>query len=302
MSVSHSATYTVIRQTLISHSGLTIQYSEQHRTPLDRKQVLLVLGSSLYYPRCIPDDIKSRFRVVFLDLPHFTQPDPSFSLDNINLAFYLSLIGEACETLSLQKVVLVGHSHHGNVALEFAKHEPRRVAGLVMIGSPPANVSATQAAQEHYWQAQATPARKSALASGRERFEHGTESLFSEQERYISAYVHDAPLYWFDKHYNAAHLWEGMNFSMQAVSAFRTFFEDYHFSAQSLDIPILVVMGRYDFAVPHVLWDEHKNATKRLSYHVLDKSGHTPSLEESDAFSQLLTHWLAQNSLAKQIR
>lgn len=104
----------------------------------------------------------------------------------------------------------------------------------------------------------------------------------------------DAPLYWNDPDYDASWLWEGMSFSMDSVHAFRNLYRTYelNWDTKLRSLPVLVVMGINDFAVPHTLWSKFLPALDNVTFRLLEHSGHTPQLEQPEEFDHLLLSWL----------
>jgi pimeloyl-ACP methyl ester carboxylesterase len=71
-------------------------------------------------------------RIFAPDLPGHGK---STGLGHHTIADYVSVLLEFIRSLNLSTVVLVGHSMGGAIALDFAAREPRRVLGLVLVGS-----------------------------------------------------------------------------------------------------------------------------------------------------------------------
>ncbi len=53
-------------------------------------------------------------------------------------------------------------------------------------------------------------------------------------------------------------------------------------------MPVLLVVGQYDFNNPYYLWSDFKSKFANLEYHLFNKSGHHPMFEEEDLFNQTL--------------
>src|SRR5690349_6416934 len=71
-------------------------------------------------------------RVVALDLPGHGQSD---AWHESSIPLYRDAVGTMCAKLKLEKVVLLGHSMGGLIALGCALAWPERVAGLVLVNS-----------------------------------------------------------------------------------------------------------------------------------------------------------------------
>ncbi|TGG91738.1 alpha/beta hydrolase [Natronospirillum operosum] len=255
----------------------------------------LVIGSAIYYPRVFSRQLRKSLRLIFMDVRHFAEVDNSLDPDRLSLDTYLDDIERVRAHLGLDRVVLIGHSHHGNLALEYAKRRPERVTHIVLIGSPPVDVHAIRKAAQLYWEVHASDERKTTL---RQRQAEITDQTTREQA-YVARYVADGPRYWYDASHDALALWQGVPLDMDIIEVFRDFFADGYelqWNPGQLAAPILVVMGEYDYAVPHTLWTEARKAQANLTFHLFERSGHTPPLEEPEDFDRVLIDWLKANS------
>jgi proline iminopeptidase len=257
----------------------------------------LVVGSSIFYPRTFSERWCRKRTMVFADLPHFVALGSTFPLKSITFEFYARCIESIRRDAKLSRVAVIGHSHHGNIALEYARRYPEVVTHVVLLGTPPVDVETTRQAAEHYWQAYASPHRRRILTARRAALESSLDNGLSPQQEYVAHYVADAPLYWHDPDYDAGWLWKGMNFRMDAIGAFRGLFDDYtlQWDPGELKAPVLAIMGRSDFAVPPTLWDNFAIREPAFTCRILDECGHTPQLERPKPFDALLLDWLSKN-------
>lgn len=256
---------------------------------------VLVLGSSIYYPRTFSQRLRTTFRMAFVDVRHFAQNDGSFCLHRISLDTYLEDIESVRDHLGLQEAIVIGHSHHGNLALEYAKRHPQRVPHLVLIGSPPLDVNATVQAADAYWENHASTHRKTVLREKLAALDARDLEKMTPEQAYVIRYVAEASKYWHDPTYDAAHLWRGMPVDMGLIKVFRNFFANrytLHWDPERLSTRILVVAGRHDYVVPHILWDGVRPTLPDLAFHLFERSGHTPQLEEPEHFDRVLLEWV----------
>lgn len=256
---------------------------------------LLVVGSSVYYPRTFSQALRQSCLLVFADLPHFTHLPADFEYSSISFDLYARCIEAVRKAANIGRVAVVGHSHHGNVALEYAKRFPDSVTHVILIGSPPVNISQTVQGSLDRWNLRASGVRKAALAERRQALvESKNLPPTAPEDAYIQQYVTDAPLYWSDPNYDATWLWQSMAFDMVAIHAFRNLFLDYEltWNPEWLASPVLIVMGANDFAVIPSLWERILPKLKNYTFRVLPDSGHTPQLEQPEVFDRLLLDWL----------
>jgi pimeloyl-ACP methyl ester carboxylesterase len=87
-------------------------------------------GTHMHWPaalRRLPD-----WNVYSLDLPgHGKSAGPGCR----SIGGYREAIYGFCQALTLDRIVLAGHSMGGAIALDFARHFPGRTAGLVLVGT-----------------------------------------------------------------------------------------------------------------------------------------------------------------------
>jgi proline iminopeptidase len=258
----------------------------------------LVIGSSVYYPRTFSRRMREFLRLVCVDTRHFAAGPSRIDPDRISLQTYLDDIHRLQAHLGLGRVVLVGHSHHGNLAAEYARRYPECVSHLVLIGSPPADVNTTIQAARQYWEEHASPRRKAILDEQLEALQARSPESMTPEQAYVARYLAEGPRYWHDPTHDARDLWRDVPLNLECIKAFRQFFSgDYRLQhrLEAIDVPVLVIMGRHDYAVPVILWDEVRTDLKHLSLHVLEHSGHTPQLEQPETFDRILFNWLIQS-------
>lgn len=105
-----------------------------------RTRVVLVHGSRLSHTQWAPQirSLTTEFEVVTPDLPgHGSRAGEAFTLDRAIGAVAEAVEGDTARDADapVPPVVLVGHSLGGYVAMAYAGCFPRRLAGLVLVGS-----------------------------------------------------------------------------------------------------------------------------------------------------------------------
>ncbi len=258
---------------------------------------ILVLGSSIYYPRTFSDELKGQFKFAHLDSRHFVPADPDFDITTISLQTYADDAEKARQELGLGKVLVAGHSVHATLALDYARRYPESVSGVVALGGVPGGMGNLQQISQDFWEAEASDERKAILAQNWVEF-GGQEKLaeLAPSDQIVASYVANGPMYWYDPTFDASPLWEGVESNMSLFFHLMGSMVGEYDLAQGpppVKSPVFIVMGRYDFVVPHTLWDEAAQAKiPQLSFNLFEKSGHTPQLEEPALFDQKLIAWL----------
>lgn len=133
--------------------GMEIAYSDTGPAPGQRGSLLLIHGLGSYMPvwrRNLPVLAAGR-RVVAIDLPGYgksSKGDHRYSMD-----FFADVVEQVIARLGLQRLVIVGHSMGGQIALTHALRHPGRARGLVLLA--PAGLE-TFAPSEGDWLSKAT--------------------------------------------------------------------------------------------------------------------------------------------------
>lgn len=260
---------------------------------------VMVIGSAIYYPRAFSCRLSESCRMAFVDVRHFAENDTSFDVNKISLNTYIEDLERVRARLGIDRAVVCGHSHHGNLAIEYAKRYPERVSHVVLIGSPPCDVASTVRAAEDYWEQHADERRKAVLQSNLTALQSKAPERMAPQDAYVARYVAEAPRYWYDPLYDASHLWREVPINMEVVNVFRDMFAngyELHWDPEQMQSPVLAIMGRYDYAVPHTLWEHVRPTLRNFTCHLLERSGHTPQLEQPEDFDRLFLDWLRANS------
>ncbi len=255
----------------------------------------LVIGSAVYYPRVFSQALRQSLKLIFADHRGFAHqlgdvPPSEYALDVV-----LDDIDLVRRHLGLEKVIVIGHSGHGYMALEYAKRYSQHVSHVVMIATGPSHSAAHDAATEQYWQESVCPERKAKLEGDLAGLPAEIEA--APDKRFVTFCVRMGARSWYDYGFDAAPLWEGVQVNMPVFDhlwgeAFRDI--DIAQNLDRLDIPVFLALGRYDYLVaPYATWEPYRSSFKDLTVRVFEKSGHTPQLEESALFDAELLSWLS---------
>jgi proline iminopeptidase len=275
----------------IRSGAFELAYSIEGRGP-----PAVVIGSALYYPRVFSAALRQSLTLVFLDHRGFARVAGDVPVADYALDVVLDDIERARAHLDLGRIVIVGHSGHGYMALEYAKRHPQHVSHVVMIATGPSHGAAHVQATERYWQESVCPDRKAHLA--RDLALLPAEIEAAPDKRFIAYCVRMGARSWYDHAFDAAPLWEGVHVNMPAFDhlwgeVFRDL--DIRQGLDAMDAPVLLALGRYDYLVaPYGTWEPYRDGFRDLTVRVFEKSGHTPQLEESALFDAELLRWLSE--------
>ena len=242
----------------------------------------LVIGSAVYYPRTFSKEIRTYLRLHFVDWRGFAEGGLA-EFDRL-----LDDIEQQRQKLGLKKCLIIGHSAHALLALEYAKKYPHHISGVVMIGTYPNLSPENQALIARSWEESVWPERKAAL-------ELRKQEKVSD-DPFINWYVSQDPKAWFDYNFNSAYLWEGVYINKPLFDYF------YGKALADLDItrglshfskPVFLAQGRFDFiATPLSVWEPLRSQFQDFTLRVFERSGHSPHMEEAPLFDAELKKWI----------
>ncbi|MBF9233247.1 alpha/beta fold hydrolase [Microvirga alba] len=255
----------------------------------------LVIGSSVYYPRTFSAGLRKTLKLVFVDHRGFAHSSKNVAKSEYDLDIVLDDIERIRGHLGLTDMVIIGHSGHGYMALEYAKRYSRHVSHVVLIGTGPSHSPAHAAMTEQHWQEAVCPERKARLESDLQSLP--AEIAASPETRFVTYCVRMGARSWYDHTFDASALWSGVHVNMDMFDTlWGEVFRDIDVTKglDDLDIPVFIALGRFDYLVaPYHAWEPYRQSFRDLTVRVFDRSGHTPQLEESAAFDAELLRWIA---------
>ena len=253
----------------------------------------LVIGSSIYYPRTFSPVLRNHLKMYFVDMPWFAKGYLPADLDTVNIQTITNEVEQIRIALNLQKPMILGHSIHGTIATEYVKRYGNQVRGLVVIGSPCEWGNATYTKKAAALWETASPERKSIQEENWGKVKE-IDRLTGQKEA-SARYNNMAPQYWYDPTYDAGWLWKDMTVHTEVTQhLFTQVFHEYNMfdPAVPIEIPMLVVLGKYDYVIPYTLWKTQYQNIADFKLILFEESGHTPQLEESERFNQVMVDWI----------
>jgi proline iminopeptidase len=261
----------------------------------------LVLGASPLYIRVFSQNLRQNLKFIFLGLRHDAQSENSMEINKITLDTYLNDIEQARSTLGLEKVAVLGHSGHGLIALGYARKYPQHTSHLIMIGTPPVMNEEYSKATEEYWETQASAERKLILKQNSEELTEDELNKMTPMGRFISTYVANAPMYFYNPKYDGSWIFKDHIFNLDVLDHVwgkvlsQNGLDKVH---GKISTPVFLALGKYDFVVPYYLWDDAmRGKLSNLSNNLFEKSGHFPMVEERELFDKKLTDWVKSHQL-----
>lgn len=241
----------------------------------------LVIGSSVYYPRTFSENLKKSLKMYFVDMRWFVKDNEKTQTDQITVQTIADDIELIRKKLKLSRFVLIGHSIHGNVALDYARRYPAHVSQVVVIGSPAIYGSKEATDAMLTFRNGAASERMDVLKKNWE-INSETISKLSPSEAFVKTHVTNGPLYWYDYTYDCSELWKGVEVNTEVINQlFQKLYVNYDVSASAtiLSQPVHVMLGKHDYVVPYTAWKSANSNIPKMKLTLFEKSGHTPQLE-----------------------
>jgi len=253
----------------------------------------LVINDAPAMQKGLSSDLRKRFRFIFMN-PRMNVPfDPSFDLRRITLDTLVNDVEAVRRAAGFDQVVVFGHSINGLIAYEYARKYPEHALGVIMNGTPPFRNERFAKICAEYWDSEASPKRKEAQQRSREKTREAIAKL-DPGEAMRQTYIAAGAVYWNDPSYDCAWLLEGVRWNKEVWDRlFEGIMEGYDIAARDpVRKPVLVTLGRNDFAVPYRSWDGLDRILPGIKIVLFDKSGHWPFVDERKLFDSRLLEWL----------
>jgi proline iminopeptidase len=256
---------------------------------------LLVLGSPRYYRRLLPAAMRKHFELVFCDLREWVPTPAGFDLNDITIEMFADDVEAMRGAAGLERPIVMGHSHHGGIALEYARIYPDAARGIAAVAStPPVGASDDHETIEEFFRRDASPERRA--AHKRNLAAHPIPETITTSADYVVAYLANGAGAWYDPTFDAAPLWEGVELNMEVSNQLSSAAALGGFRLDRLDVPVFLALGRFDYGLPYFWWDEPRKRLANACYHLYEKSGHSPPYEQPDDFTADLVEWAKELS------
>lgn len=257
----------------------------------------LVIGSAIYYPRTFSKNLRNHLQLIFIDHRGFAAPNNITDTKQFELDLLLDDVEKMRQHLNLATIIIIGHSGHGYMALEYAKKYPQHVSHVVLIAMGPDQSAASMQAAEQYFNDTANPAQKAFLEEDLKKLHSDIQA--DPERRFVHFCVRLGAKSWYDFTYNACKLWEGVTTNMAMIDyVWGTVFRDLDIikGLDTFNKPVFLALGHFDFLVtPFFSWNPIRSKFKNLTIRLFGKSGHTPQLEEPELFDGELLKWLSEH-------
>lgn len=274
----------------IERDGFTLSYTIE-----GTGQVALVIGSAIYYPRTFSQNLRNHLQLTFMDHRGFS-PSAFTDTKHFELDLLLDDIEAMRQHLNIENFIVIGHSGHGYMALEYAKKYPQHVSHVVIIATGPDQSEASHRAAAQYFEDTVNPEQKAFLERDLQQLH--TDIASDPSRRFVHFCVRLGARSWYDYAYNARNLWDGVtvNNAMFDYVWGKVFASlDITKGLKNFNKPVFLALGHFDFLVaPFYSWNPIRSQFNDLTMKIFCKSGHTPQLEEPERFDAALLRWLSE--------
>lgn len=260
----------------------------------------IVIGSSQYYRRVFSQNLRRHLRLIFMDHRGFAPSPGPVDTSEFELDKLVDDVEMLRQQLGMGPIVVIGHSGHAYMALEYAKKYPENTSHVVMIGiSPDLSQPSTDLAERNY-QALADADRLAAERANKLAVPDEALAKLPPDRAFIRGYIRNAARIWYDPRFDCTRLWQDVAINMEMFGYVwgKLFAEiDVTKGLERFNRPVLLALGRYDFVVaPPSSWESVKSRFRNLTIHVFERSGHTPQFEEPELFDETLLTWIKETA------
>ena len=260
---------------------------------------LLVVGSALYYQRVFPELLLDALQVAFVDHRGYARSCACTQPEHLTLDTTVEDIEQHRLALGWEDCIVLGHSGHGFMALEYAKRHKEHVSGVVLMNVGPSYGTADIAVTEREWEALVDPERKKIWRAAMSGLEG--RICAEPDKRFLLYMLAMGARSWADPSYDAEWLWKDVPINLPHIDQMwgKDFAEiDLSKGLSDFERPVLLGMGQWDYLVPRLqCWDRLTPAFSDLTVRLFAKSGHTPMLEEPRVFCEVLFDWIDEKGL-----
>lgn len=266
---------------------------ELHYCIKGQGEPILVVGSSVYYPRLFSENLSQHFQIIFLDHRGFVKPPRPLKQEDYTLEKIVDDIEQARQLLKLEHFIILGHSGHAFMAMAYANTYPQHVRKVILLNTATTNSQERQQQSLSFFDANASVARK-------KQFERDIAFLAQDlkkepERRFVHMCIRMGAHSFYDYSFNATAMWEGVYTNMEVIDYLwgKAFAEqDLLQLTRSFPKPVFVGLGRYDFLVaPVSLWEAIED-TSQVKKVIFEQSGHNPMFEEPELFDEQLINWI----------
>lgn len=271
--------------TTVSVDGAELYYTTRGNGP-----VCLVLSSigTKPYEIQMPPQLSDRLQLVFVDLRGSGRStgEPT----DLTFDVLASDLEAVRADLGVERIMVLGHSVLGILAMEYGRRCPAGVSHVITVGTPPfADMARMSKRAESFFEEDASEERKQVL---RENLAGLPANASMGQVMFAQT-----PMRFFDPRIDAVPLFAEASAKPELIAHLlgaMTSGWDVTAGASSMRVPVFLAHGRHDYVVPYVLWDGIPDRLPDATFRLFERSGHQPFCEEPEEFTSALLDWVSR--------
>jgi proline iminopeptidase len=239
----------------------------------------------------ISKELKNHFKFIFVNA-RMNVLDPG-DVNKITFEVLADDVEQIRKALDLNKICVFGHSVSGLIALEYARKYPQFTTHVIMNGTPPYSDELLAPTCKSYWETTASKERKEMWTKNWKGISRDSLDRLGTSEAGKLLYILDGPQCFYDYNFSAASFLTNVYWNMSVWNQiFKKLLINYQLSeGKSIETPVFMALGKYDYFVPYMVWDDQKTTIPNLFIYLFEKSGHYSFFEEEDLFRKELTAW-----------
>lgn len=260
-------------------------------------ETLLIIGSADYYQRSMPESFFGHYHCVFVDHRGFAACHRKVDEYDVSLAQITQDIERVCCELNIRQCWILGHSGHAYMALDFTANNNDRIKGTILVGASPCLSKTMQALQFARWEADADENRKQIFNNNIIHLE--SDIQHDPERKFVHLCCRLSAMRWFDTNFDERFLWNDVP---THTAIFDKLWGNVFAEINILDYttritsPVLIISGSHDFSIaPPAAWLDIQPMFKSVEHVLINNSGHTPMLEQPEAFDKALQQFLKRN-------
>lgn len=276
-------------QTFVN-KGATLRYKIEGSGP-----PIVVIGSCQYSSRTFSSNLYQHAQFIFVDHRGFSESVEPNEPTSFEISLILDDVHALCESLHLKNIIVLGHSIHALMAVEYVSKYPENVKALSLIAASPIVGEELHHKANQYFQESVSPIRKTMMSENLGKLQG--EIAENPEKAFVNRMLRFAPMLWYNPEFNASPLWENVYVNpIGGHIVWGPMFEGYNLNdlSKQITVPTFLALGRYDYFNPPYLWETVRGKFKSLTLRVFERSGHTPQYEEPETFKTEFLEWLMQ--------
>jgi proline iminopeptidase len=268
----------------VTVNGAEIFYTTRGRGPACLVPTLI--GTEPYEHQ-MPALLDAHFQMVFVDLRGSGRSTGAAT--DLTFASLVEDFEAVRRAVGADRVVVLGHSVLGAAAIEYGRRRPDSVSHVIGAGaSPTGDMARLLARAKPFFEEDASEERKRLLAANMAALGPGATAA--------ATLLAQTPMRFFDPRFDAAPLYAGARATPEAMAhVLGTLVRGWDVTAGATgrSAPLLLAHGRYDYAVPYLMWQGVAEALPGTTFRLFERSGHQPFAEEPELFTSVVLDWMA---------